>query len=172
MSLAQLKQKDIVGSKHNAMRVIFNYLRKEYMLYLMILPGLIYIIIFKYVPMYGVMIAFKDYKVTSTFFDAPWVGFENFVNLFSRSAFIRALRNNILISVYKLIFGFPFPIILSLLINEIRKSKIKKFVQTAVILPNFVSWVVIYGLLYAILSPSSGAIKGIAEIFGFTGTIK
>lgn len=66
----------------------------------MILPGITYIVIFKYISMYGITIAFKDYKITSTFFDAPWVGFDNFIDLFSRSAFIRALRNNILISVY------------------------------------------------------------------------
>lgn len=147
------------------------YMRKDYMLYLMILPGILYFIVFKYLPMYGITIAFKDYKVTSGFFDAPWIGFKNFINLFSRSAFRRALKNNILISIYKLIFGFPFPIILSLLINEIRKSKVKKFVQTAVILPNFVSWIVIYGLMYAVFSPSSGAIKGLAELFGYMGEI-
>jgi putative aldouronate transport system permease protein len=149
----------------------FRYFRKDYLLYLMILPGIIYIIVFKYIPMYGVTIAFKDYKVTSSFGNAPWVGFDNFINLFSRSAFIRALKNNILISFYKLIFGFPFPIILSLLINEVRKSKVKKFIQTAVILPNFVSWVVVSGLLVALFSPNSGAIKGIIGIFGQAGAI-
>jgi len=148
-----------------------SYLRKDYLLYLMILPGILYIIIFKYLPMYGITIAFKDYKITSGFFDAPWVGFNNFVNLFSRSAFIRAFKNNIFISIYKLIFGFPFPIILSLLINEVRNSKVKKLVQTSVILPNFVSWIVIYGLMYAIFSPSSGAIKGLAAFLGYTGQI-
>lgn len=149
----------------------FRYVRKDYLLYLMILPGLIYIILFKYIPMYGVVIAFKDYKITNSFSDAPWVGIDNFVNLFSRPGFIRALKNNILISVYKLVFGFPFPIILSLLINEIRKSRVKKVIQTSVILPNFVSWVVVSGLLFALFSPNSGAIKGIMELFGYSGAI-
>lgn len=149
----------------------FRYVRKDYLLYLMILPGLLYIIVFKYIPMYGVTIAFKDYKVTNSFSNAPWVGIDNFVNLFSRSGFIRALKNNILISIYKLVFGFPFPIILSLLINEVRKSKVKKFIQTSVILPNFVSWVVVSGLLFALFSPNSGAIKGVVEFFGYAGAI-
>ncbi|HEY8422093.1 MAG TPA: ABC transporter permease subunit [Thermoclostridium sp.] len=148
-----------------------SYIRKDFYLYLMILPGLIYIIIFKYLPIYGVSIAFKDYKVTQSILDAQWVGFDNFVNLFSRANFIRALKNNIIISVAKLVFGFPFPIILSLLINEIRKAKLKKLVQTAVILPNFVSWVVISGLLYALFSPNSGAIKGIMRALGYQGVI-
>ena len=149
----------------------FRYVRKDYLLYLMILPGILYVIIFKYIPMYGVTIAFKDYKVTSTFMNAPWVGLDIFENLFSRSGFIRALKNNIIISVYKLIFGFPFPIILSILINEVRKSKVKKFIQTSVILPNFVSWVVVSGLLFALFSPNSGAIRGVMEYFGYGGAI-
>lgn len=164
-------KKSIQGSKLSKLVEFLRYVRKDYLLYLMILPGLAYIIIFKYIPMYGVTIAFKDYKVTSGFANAPWVGFDNFVKLFSRSGFIRALNNNILISIYKLIFGFPFPIILSLLINEVRKTKIKKFIQTTVILPNFISWVVIAGLLYALFSPNSGAIKGIMELFGYSGSI-
>ena len=170
-TMSAMLQSRTLNHRESRLQRFLRYMRKDYLLYLMILPGLTYIILFKYVPMYGITIAFKDYKVTSDILSAPWVGLENFANLFSRTAFIRALQNNVLISIYKLIFGFPFPIILSLLINEIQRSKAKKFVQTAVILPNFVSWVVIYGLLYAIFFPSSGAIKGIAEVFGYTGTI-
>ena len=147
------------------------YFKYEYMLYLMILPGLAYIIIFKYWPMYGLTIAFQDYKITSSFFNAPWVGLENFRRLFSSAAFIRALQNNIFISVYKLFFGFPAAIILSLMINEVRRTHLRKFAQTAVILPNFVSWIVVAGLMYAIFSPNSGAIKGILEAIGYRGQI-
>lgn len=170
-----MKQKSINGftlsKSKNKISDFFQYMRKDYMLYLMIFPGLVYIIVFKYFPMYGITIAFKDYKITSSFLDAKWVGLSNFKNLFARTAFRRALKNNILISIYKLIFGFPFPIILSLLINEVRKDKTKKFVQTAVILPNFVSWIVIYGLMYALFSPSNGAIKGLLNLFGYSGII-
>ena len=166
-----VRKENTLGRPAAWLKEFLQYMRKEYMLYLMILPGVLYIVIFKYLPMYGITIAFRDYKVSSSLFNAPWVGFDNFVNLFSRSAFIRALTNNIFISIYKLIFGFPFPIILSLLINEVRNSKVKKFVQTSVILPDFVSWIVIYGLMYAIFSPSSGAIKGLAEMLGHKGKI-
>ena len=169
--MSTMLQSETLHKEKGRLQSFFSYIRKDYMLYLMILPGLVYILLFKYVPMYGVTIAFKDYKVTSDIMSAPWVGLSNFTNLFSRRAFLRALQNNILISVYKLVFGFPFPILLSLLINEIQRSKVKKFVQTAVILPNFVSWIVIYGLLYAILSPSTGAIRSIASAIGYKGTI-
>ncbi len=147
------------------------YFRREYLLYLMLVPGLTYILIFKYIPMGGIIIAFQDYGITSSIFTADFVGLENFENIFSSNSFQRALVNNIIISISKLLFGFPIPIILSLLINELRHLKYKKIVQTSVILPNFISWVVVAGLMYAILSPSSGAVKEIAEFFGYTGDI-
>lgn len=159
------------NKKPNALFHIFRYMQTNYWLYLMILPGVIYLIMFKYVPMYGVTMAFRDYSIATGFENAKWVGFDHFVNLFSRSAFQRALYNNIIISFGKLLFGFPFPIILSLLINEIASARVKKFVQTSVILPNFISWVVISGLMFALFSPNSGAIKGVAQFFGYTGEL-
>ncbi|GHT56940.1 protein LplB [Spirochaetia bacterium] len=150
---------------------LLEYMKWNYLFYLMILPGIVYILLFKYWPMYGIVIAFKDYKVTSGFSDSAWVGLANFQRLFSSAAFIRALKNNVLISIYKLIFGFPSPIILALMINEIRRSFPKKLVQTAVILPNFISWVVVSGLMYAIFSPNTGAFKQLAELFGYKGVV-
>lgn len=152
---------------HNFLR----YMKTNHWLYLMILPGLVYLILFKYIPMYGVTIAFRDYSLATGFENAKWVGFDHFVNLFSRSAFQRALGNNIIISIGKLLFGFPFPILLSLLINEITSTRLKKVVQTSVILPNFISWVVISGLMFALFSPNSGAIKGVAAFLGYTGDL-
>jgi len=155
----------------NNSKGLLGYMRWNYMLYLMFLPGFIYILLFKYWPMYGIIIAFNDYKITSGFFNSAWVGFANFRRLFSSAAFVRALQNNILISIYKLIFGFPFPIILALLINEVHRALPKRFIQTAVILPNFVSWVVVSGLMYAFFSPNSGAIKDLVTFFGYKGEI-
>jgi putative aldouronate transport system permease protein len=157
--------------RKSGIRGLFDYLKWHYMFYLMILPGIAYVVLFKYWPMYGIAIAFNDYKITSGVFSSPWVGLANFQRLFSSAAFVRALKNNVLISIYKLVFGFPFPIILSLMINEVRTSLPKRFIQTAVILPNFVSWVVVSGLMYAIFSPNSGAIKDLAGFFGFKGAI-
>lgn len=147
------------------------YFKRNWMLYLMLLPGLVYIILFKYVPMYGISIAFKNYNGISDILHAPWVGLSNFEKLFSTRAFRRAFENNIIISLEKLVFGFPAPIIIALLIDSIHRKKVRKLVQTSVILPNFVSWVVVYGLMYAIFSPSCGAIKQLMQMFGFQGNI-
>lgn len=147
------------------------YMKRYWMLYLMLLPGLIYLIVFKYIPMYGVIGAFKKYDGIGSILDAPWAGWKNFERIFSSRAFNRALKNNVIISVEKLIFGFPSPIILALLIDSIRNRKLKRVVQTAVILPGYVSWVVVYGLVYAILSPSTGVIREIASFIGYQGTI-
>lgn len=147
------------------------YLKRNWMLYLMILPGILYITVFKYFPMYGITIAFKDYKGIGEVSDAPWVGIDNFVRLFSTRAFRRALTNNIIISIGKLLLGFPAPIILALMIDGVRRKGFKKLVQTSVILPNFISWIVVYGLMYAIMSPSTGAITQILHFFGYEGKI-
>jgi len=137
----------------------------------MLIPGVVYIFIFKYMPMYGVTVAFRDYKGFGAVEDAPWVGWANFERLFSTRAFRRALENNIIISLLKVVFGFPAPIILALLIDVVNKKSLRKLAQTAVILPSFMSWVVLYGLIYAMLSPSSGAIKAVLEFLGYDGRI-
>lgn len=146
-------------------------LRRDWPLYLMMLPGIIYYILFVYTPMYGVTIAFRDYSIYSGFSDAPFVGLKHFESLFAKSGFIRALNNNIIISMMKLLIGFPAPIILTLLINEVRGKRYKKFVQTSIILPNFVSWIVINGLLFAMFSSTNGAIPGLIRALGYKGQI-
>ena len=153
--------------KSKLRKLVFD-IRKDYLLYLMIIPGIAYILIFKYWPMYGITIAFRDYSIFKGFENAPWIGLEHFISLFNKVGFTRALKNNFIISFQKLLLGFPLPIILSLLINELRNIKYKKFIQTVVILPNFVSWVVINGLLFAMFSINSGVIKGIWEFLGIT----
>ncbi|RCX09966.1 carbohydrate ABC transporter membrane protein 1 (CUT1 family) [Anaerobacterium chartisolvens] len=147
-----------------------SYVKSEYMLYLLMVPGLLYFIIFKYIPMYGVSIAFQNYNIFNPE-NSTWIGFDNFSKLISQVGFQRALYNNIIISIQKLIIGFPIPIILSLMINEINSRYYKKFVQTSVILPNFVSWVVINGLMFALFSPSMGGIREIANIIGYAGDL-
>lgn len=147
------------------------YLKRNWMLYAMIFPGIFYIVLFKYIPMYGITIAFKEYKGIGDIVDVPWCGLDNLVKLFSKASFIRALKNNIIISVEKLCLGFPAPIILALLLDSITGRRYKKFVQTSVILPNFISWIVIYGLLYAVLGPSTGIVRQICSAFGYEGKI-
>lgn len=147
------------------------YLKRYWILYLMLLPGAIYIILFKYWPMYGVTLAFKDYDGFGPIADAPWVGMDNFIRLFKTSAFRRALKNNIIISIQKLILGFPSPIILALFISTIRNRFAKRLTQSVVIIPSFISWVVAYGLMYSLLSPTIGGIWSLLEFFGYQGKI-
>jgi len=123
------------------------------------------------VPMYGITIAFRDYNLFRGFSDAPWIGLEVFAKMFSLSSFNRAFRNTVIISLAKLAWGFPAPIILSLMLNAVVHAKLKKSVQTSLLLPHFMSWVVIGGILYMMLSPSSGVIKDVARFFGHQGTV-
>lgn len=145
--------------------------RKDYLLYLMVIPGIAYFILFRYVPMYGITIAFRDYNLFRGFSDAPWVGLAVFRRMFGLAAFNRAFVNTIIISLTKLAWGFPAPVILSLMLNEVVHIKLKKSVQTSLLLPHFMSWVVIGGILYMMLSPNSGIIRDIARFFGYQGTI-
>ena len=145
------------------MKKLQKIIKADWMLYALLLPGLIYVIVYYYIPMYGITFAFRDYSPILSVGD--WVGLEVFEKLFARRAFKQALSNNIEISILKLICGFPVPIILSLMINEIRGYRTKKFIQSAVILPNFISWFIISGLLFALFNMSSGAIPGIIKMF-------
>lgn len=135
-------------------------------LYLMLLPGLAYIIIFHYLPMVGVIISFKDYQIFKGIWDSPWVGLDNFRMLFNSQKFYEVFRNTLLISIYKIIFGFPAPIILAVLINEVQREKFRRTIQTVVYLPHFISWIVAAGLIMALLSPTDGVVNTIIKAFG------
>lgn len=123
-------------------------------LYLLILPAIVYFILFAYIPFYGLQIAFKDFKVFRGIWDSPWVGWDNFDVLFSSPKFPELLRNTLLISAYRLIFGFPIPILFALLLNEARKLWFKRAVQTVTYFPHFLSWVVMAGIVVNLLGPA------------------
>jgi putative aldouronate transport system permease protein len=146
-------------------------IRRSYPLYLMIIPGLAYFILFKYVPMYGISIAFRNFSIFKGYGNAPWAGFDYFIKLFSLPGFIRAFRNTFYLSAAMFVFGFPAPIILSLLINEVNNYRLKKIIQTSVILPNFISWVVIGSLLYSIFSPNAGVVRYVADLLQYKGQV-
>ncbi|MEK3915860.1 sugar ABC transporter permease [Paenibacillus sp. FSL H7-0331] len=135
-------------------------------LYLLLLPELIYFVIFKYVPMFGIIIAFKNYNIGLGFWDSPWVGLNNFRNFISGVYFWDIMSNTIAISIYKLLFGFIAPIVLALLINEVTVGWFKKTVQTVTYLPHFISWVIAYGLMVALLSPGDGFVNLIMKQYG------
>jgi len=141
-------------------------LKKNAWLYVMFLPVIIYYIVFKYAPMFGIVIAFKDYNAFKGIWASPWVGFEHFVDFFESPYFWRLIRNTFLMSFYGLIFGFPAPIILALLLNELKDGIFKKVTQTITYLPHFVSSVVIVSMVMSFLSPSNGIINTIIVALG------
>lgn len=141
-------------------------IRKNWELYLLALPVIIYFLIFKYFPMYGVQIAFKDFIASAGITGSPWIGFEHFKRFFDSYYFWRLIKNTLLIGIYQLVVGFPIPIILALLINEVRQKHFRKFVQTVTYAPHFLSTVVLVGMLVLFLSPDKGIVNHLIVLFG------
>lgn len=127
--------------------------------YIMLIPGLIAVILFAYIPIAGNFIAFKDYKIFMGPFKSPWNGVDNFIRLFRGNNFQLVFTNTLIIGFYKLLFAFPAPIILALMLNEISNQIFKRTIQTIVYLPHFISWVVIASLTSTLLSPNDGFIN-------------
>ena len=144
----------------------FDHVKREWQLYLMLLPAIIWFLVFLYKPMYGLQIAFKDYSIFRGVAASPWVGFEHFETLFSNDQFARAFWNTIKISALNLLFGFPAPIILALLFNEVISTTYKRVTQTIVYLPHFISSVIIAGIITTAFSPSAGVVNTIMGWFG------
>jgi putative aldouronate transport system permease protein len=140
--------------------------KKNYDLYVLLIPGVIFIIFFKYMPMYGLITSFQDYNIFQGVLKSPFVGFKHFANLFSSSKFYEVLRNTLLISIGKIVVSFPLSILIALMINEIRITLIKRFFQTILYLPHFLSWVIVSGLAMTALSPSTGIINKVITAFG------
>ena len=135
-------------------------------LILMFVPAIVFYIIFNYTPMYGIIIAFKDYKMMAGVMGSEWVGLDNFRRVFANPDFHRVFRNTVILSIYGLFWGFPAPIILALLLNELRNLRFKKTVQTISYMPHFLSWVVLGGIFINFLSPSTGVINFSIKFFG------
>ena len=133
-------------------------------LLLLVVPTVICLALFYYLPMYGVTIAFMDYKPFKGFAGSEWVGFANFQRFFSYKFFFRTLKNTMILSVCSLFWGFPAPIILSLLLNEIRHSGYKRTVQTLIYIPHFISWVIVASLTYQLFNVSDGIIHEVMEL--------
>ncbi|TLS51911.1 sugar ABC transporter permease [Paenibacillus antri] len=135
-------------------------------MYALLLPGLLFLLIFKYVPMYGILIAFQNFNIFDGISGSEWVGGEQFVKLTQSEEFAQVFRNTLLISFYKIAILFPIPIAIALFLNEVSKMWFKRSVQTIIYLPHFLSWVIIAGLFINILSPSSGLVNRAIEAFG------
>lgn len=152
--------------KRSAFNEKLKQMKKDYQLYIILCPFVLFFILFAYKPMAGLVIAFKDYRVFEGVWKSPWVGLENYRVFFTSPYFVRIIRNTLLISIYSLIFAFPAPIILALLLNEAPSKKFKSVVQTCTYLPHFISAVVIVGIVTSFLSPGNGLINIIISSFG------
>lgn len=128
------------------------YLQRDWQLYLLVMLPLAFVIVFKYLPMTGLVIAFKDYKIARGFWGSEWAGLQVFQDLFAKPDFIRAVRNTLLLNVLDLCFSFTMPIVLALLLNEIKSVRFKRINQTVLYLPHFLSWVIIGAIAYQLLS--------------------
>lgn len=145
---------------------LFRLIRKNWDLYFLLVPVIAYYIIFHYIPMYGVQIAFKDFIASKGITDSPWVGFKHFERFFNSYYFERLIRNTLEIGLYELLVGFPVPIILALLINEVRSKRFRKTVQTVTYAPHFLSTVVLVGMLFIFLDPKTGFLNMFITMFG------
>ncbi len=143
-----------------------NHFRREWQIYVLLAPTIIWFLVFLYKPMYGLQIAFKEYSIFPGIEGSPWIGFEHFQTLFTSEQFIRAVWNTIKISALTLLFGFPAPIILALMFNEVLNQAYKKTTQTMVYLPHFVSTVIIAGIVITAFSPSAGIVNTVLSWLG------
>jgi putative aldouronate transport system permease protein len=133
---------------------------------IMFIPAIVFYILFHYVPIYGILIAFKNYKFSAGIWGSEWAGLQHFRDLFSTASFWEVFRNTLIISFYKLVFGFPAPIILAILLNEVRLVWFKRVFQTVTYLPHFLSWIVVSGMFIQFFSPSVGPVNVLLQMIG------
>lgn len=135
-------------------------------LYIFILPTLLYFVVFRYWPMYGVLITFKDFSGSLGIWDSPWVGFDNFNRFFSSYQFWDILQNTLFLSLFQLLVGFPLPILIAVMLHQLTSVRFKRIVQTVIYAPHFISTVVLVGILYVFLSPNSGIVNNLIKLTG------
>ncbi len=165
MASTAVKKVNAAGKKHTWYSAALIDLKKYRYIYLMSIPVVIYYILFHYLPMYGAIISFKNFSPGLGIWGSPWVGFQNFEDFFTGPYFFRIFRNTVLINFYQLIFNFPAPILLALLLNEITSNKFKRVVQTVSYMPHFISIMVICGLIID-FTAKDGIINDLVAFFG------
>jgi len=161
MSPALSRHGKNVTARKMIKRIIGNW-----QLYLFLLPTLAYFLVFRYYPMYGLQIAFRNYKAVKGIWGSPWVGFQNFERFFAAADFSQLLKNTLAVSVGNLLVSFPVPIILALLLNQLPSKRYKKIVQTVIYAPHFISTVVMVGIIFLFFSPSSGIVNHVIVALG------
>jgi putative aldouronate transport system permease protein len=160
-----------VGARNDSklnkkLRMYWRSIARNKLLYLMVFPGVAYFLTFKYIPMWGIIIAFMDYLPFLGLSGSEWVGFKHFERFFTDPWFWKLFKNTFILAVYNLVFFFPVPILLALMLNEVRKEAFKRVVQTLVYIPHFFSWVVVVGIMYIFLTPEGGIINELLVKFG------
>ena len=167
----------VIGAKKLSFKDKAENVLKCWQLYAFLLPALVILILFSYVPMYGVQLAFRDYNPIMGITGSPWVGFDHFTRFFNSYQFKQLIGNTLILSLYSLIVGFPIPIILALALNQVKNSKFKKLVQTVTYAPHFISVVVLVGMLGIFFSVNGGLVNEVIKLFGgepklFMGEVK
>ena len=150
--------------------IVHNYFREYWTLYLLLILPIVYFVIFRYIPMTYIQIAFKEYSIVQNVWEMPWAdnyGFEYFIKAFANRDFHYALRNTVMLNLLDLVVGFPAPIILALLLNELTFARFKRVTQTVAYMPRFLSWIIIAGMAKQLLTPSSGLINIVIQKWGY-----
>lgn len=160
------KQADAQTKKRRLNRLIGKMLKDRW-LYLMLSPGIVYFLLFKYGPMWGIAIGFQDYSPFQGITGSKWVGLKHFIRLFTEPIFFNLLKNTLILSLINLIIVFPMPIVVALMLNELRKEKFKKAIQTLIYIPHFMSWVIIIGMFYVLFESHDGLFQKWILSLGF-----
>lgn len=155
-------------NKKSAVHRVTKRLLRDRWLYIMLIPGVVFFLLFKYMPMYGVLISFQNFQPFLGFWKSDWVGFNNFARFFSDPMFTRLFVNTIILALYNILFFFPLPIIIALMLNEVRHEWVKRSVQTLIYIPHFVSWVVVVGIAYIFFNTTDGVFNDL--ITSLTGS--
>ncbi|MDL2301180.1 ABC transporter permease subunit [Lachnospiraceae bacterium OttesenSCG-928-D06] len=161
--MATIKKRNMPKKKKQNLKTV---IKDNWQLYVLILPAVIYFVVFNYMPLYGIQIAFKDYKAVNGIAESAWVGLKHFRNFFDAYYFKRLLVNTLSLNVYSLLWSFPVPLILAIFLNQIKNPKRKRFIQTSIYVPYFISTVVLAGMLYIFLSPTSGILNVLRQGMG------
>ncbi len=167
MSQSAIQSQSVGVERIPAANARAKYMKRAFPFYLMIFPGVLLFLIFRYVPMFGLFIAFKNYTPFRGVWKSEWIGFDNFVRLFSETDFLLLLKNTLYLNLLDVFVGFPFPILLALLLNEVRIKYFKNSMQTILYAPHFLSWVVIVGITMLFLRTQDGGVNVLLNALGF-----
>lgn len=167
MSQSAIQSQSVGIKRIAAANARARYMKRAFPFYLMIFPGVLLFVIFRYLPMFGVFIAFKDYTPFRGVWKSEWIGFQNFVQLFSEQDFLLLLKNTLYLNLLDTFIGFPFPILLALLLNEVRMKYFKNTMQTILYAPHFLSWVVIVGITVLFMRSQDGGLNVLLDALGY-----